>query len=294
MSRDAWGPALAGLLILGAPAASAQQTSLGLAETESPGGLVQEKGRRVNFVCPATTGTEGDVWGTGTYAYQSAICRAAIHAGVLPRGQAGVVSIVMGFSPDGFTGSTQNGVTSESYASGDYSYTFSRSTEPAAIDWTTNALQIPEDFTQPVTVICQGDPNLKGTVWGTNPYISDSAICAAAVHAGVITTRGGAVAVTKVPGIEQYEATRQFGVTSLPWSAWADAFRVSAGTAGPVEESPDSGRTIRTAGFTGAGSGMDVVPRTIPLAGFTGTGNGADIVERTITTPGWTASGNAQ
>lgn len=294
MSRDTRSVVLACLLAAGMPVASAQQASIGITATEGAGSYGSLRDRRINFVCPAVTSPHAQVWGTDLYDIQSAICPAAVHAGVLPPGRAGIVSIVIGYSHDAFMGSTRNGIASLGDPNANYAYRFSTSTEPAAIDWNTNALNIPEGFHQSITVICPGNQKSDAVVWGTDTYITDSSICRTAVHAGVVTAEGGAVTVTKVPGIAEYPASTRFGVTSLPWGAWPDAFRLSAGIAGPVDESGASGRTIRTAGFTGAGTGADIVPRTISLTGFTGQGSAADIARRTITTPGWTASGTDQ
>src|SRR5690606_36231106 len=52
---------------------------------------------------------------------------------------------------------------------------------------------------------CPPNPGREevGSVWGTGVYSDDSALCVAAVHAGVITFEdGGRVAVTIAPGAE--------------------------------------------------------------------------------------------
>lgn len=54
-------------------------------------------------------------------------------------------------------------------------------------------------------------------VWGTDIYSADSAICPAAVHAGVITTEGGEVKIERRPDRDDYEGTTRNGVTTRPW-----------------------------------------------------------------------------
>ncbi len=49
---------------------------------------------------------------------------------------------------------------------------------------------------------------------GTHVYASDSPICAAAVHAGVIGPRGGRVTVQLNPGIDRYVGSEKNGVRS--------------------------------------------------------------------------------
>jgi formylglycine-generating enzyme required for sulfatase activity len=59
----------------------------------------------------------GSVWGSGPYTLDSNLRSAAIHAGVLPPGGSGVVRVVCVKSPDSFSGSSRNGVSSSSYGS---------------------------------------------------------------------------------------------------------------------------------------------------------------------------------
>jgi hypothetical protein len=295
-SRGAWLPALAGLLLLDSPLAAAQQQdSLGILETYVASSFNRQIGRRINFICPAVTKPSTDIWGTDVYATDSAICSAAIHAGVLALGEAGPVSIVMGPEVATVQGSTRNGVTTQSYGNAVYSFTFVKPEPPAAIDWVTNALGLPRDYKPTITVICPPGGNADAFIWGTDTYIVDSAVCVAAVHAGVIGFGGGAVAVTKVPGLQPYVATVRNGVSSISWSAGDyDAYIVAPGVAGPAPATQSDGRrVIRTAGYTAAGNAVDISPRTIRTAGYEGTGTGADIVPRVIRTPGWTAMGGA-
>lgn len=293
MTRRACCLVLAGMMVLGAPAASAQRVPLGIPGTYSASAFSREAGRRLVFICPAIGKPSDNVWGVDVYSADSAICSAAIHAGVLAFQQTGLVAIVMGGTASSFEGTSRNGVTSTSYPIGGYSFTFDRNTGPAAIDWLTSMQDVPADFNQSVTVICPTGGNADGVVWGTDTYTNDSPICLAAVHAGVINFDGGAVSVTKVAGLDSYAATLQHDIQSRSWSAWADAFTVSAGTAEAVAGGMSSGRIIRLAGYTGTGNGPDIVPRTIELGGFAGTGTGPDIVPRTIRVGGWTGTGTA-
>jgi hypothetical protein len=52
----------------------------------------------------------------------------------------------------------------------------------------------------------------QGEVWGSGPYASDSDICTAARHAGVITTGGGNVRVLRAPGQDSYAASIAAGI----------------------------------------------------------------------------------
>ena len=74
--------------------------------------------------CGADYTTMGSIWGTGLYTYDSRICRAAVHAGVIQEGVGGVVTIVQQPGASEYQGSTQNGVTSSGYGPWQGSYVF--------------------------------------------------------------------------------------------------------------------------------------------------------------------------
>lgn len=63
-------------------------------------------------------------------------------------------------------------------------------------------------------------------VWGTRTYTSDSSICSAAVHAGLITLEtGGTVTFELRRGRDSYRGTRRHGVTSRDWpQPWPHSF----------------------------------------------------------------------
>lgn len=72
--------------------------------------------------------------------------------------------------------------------------------------------------TDGLTCIC-AKGNDKGKVWGTKMYMTGSATCAAAIHAGAITkTKGGKVEIKYANGCKAYKGTIKNGVTSNFWS----------------------------------------------------------------------------
>jgi hypothetical protein len=78
-----------------------------------------EIGKTYACACPASASVDspaGAVYGTLVYAYDSNICSAAVHAGVLKAATSGRVSVEMVDSPPVFKGTTQNGVKSEVWA----------------------------------------------------------------------------------------------------------------------------------------------------------------------------------
>jgi hypothetical protein len=76
----------------------------------------------------------------------------------------------------------------------------------------------------PVAVTCP--PNgAADSVWGTDVYTDDSSICAAAVHAGLITFEsGGPVVFEIVDGRQAYTGSQRNGVTSYDYGPWSGSF----------------------------------------------------------------------
>ena len=295
------------LLLCVASCPCVAQQALGINEYQNASAFRQEPGRRLTFVCQASDGTKATIYGTDTYTDDSAICAAAIHAGVLKAGQTGEVRIVIGSGAPSFEGTERNGVTSRRYGRWEYSYTFAGDAKPGTVSWWTVWNEMPADYTSPVTVTCPAEGNVDATVWGTDIYSGGSAICVAAVHAGVITSdRGGVVTVTRAKGQDAFPGSDRNRVASRRWGAYADAFTVAAASVSesaagtPVRAVPGP-RTIMTAGFAGSGVTasaavpVNVAPRTLQTSGFTGSGlsttaTGPAVAPRTINTAGWTAS----
>lgn len=103
--------------------------------------------------------------------------------------------------------------------------------EPATDDvralWSNSAGQYVEGTT--IDINCPEGGYLDASVWGGDNgiYTDDSAICVAAVHAGLITVEeGGTVVIEKTAGEDDYGAGfAANGVTSLPWQEpWTGSF----------------------------------------------------------------------
>ncbi len=63
------------------------------------------------------------------------------------------------------------------------------------------------------------------SVWGSDIYTSDSSICTAAVHSGLISfDRGGTVTVELRPGRAIYGCSERNGVTSSPYGPYQHSF----------------------------------------------------------------------
>lgn len=72
-----------------------------------------------------------------------------------------------------------------------------------------------------------GNSRDAGSVWGSGPYGDDSSVCAAGVHAGVISfARGGRVRIQMRPGQNRYVASTRNGVETRDYTAWPGSFAV--------------------------------------------------------------------
>lgn len=78
-----------------------------------------------------------------------------------------------------------------------------------------------------ITAVCPKECGLSYSVWGTDDYTTDSSICTAAVHAGVIQAgEGGKVKVSITAGKPSYDGSERNGVTSRRWGNYDSSFTV--------------------------------------------------------------------
>jgi LCCL domain len=179
--------------------------------------------------CPALEAA-GTVWGTYYYTDDSRLCLAAVHAGAIPA-SGGAISVHAAPGRDYYTASSANGVSSRSYGRWARSIIFDRvQSEESALgnvpicsgsfDGHTGAGGPP---------VCRCVTTASGSIWGSGPYTSDSSICRAALHAGVISSSGGIVRVTAAPGQKEYRGSTANGVTTSGWGSYPRSFTVSRG-----------------------------------------------------------------
>jgi hypothetical protein len=75
------------------------------------------------FTCPPN-GSIGRIWGTDIYTYDSSICTAAVHSGIITARDGGRVVIRIRPGKEFYNGTTRNGVTSSRYGSYNGSFVF--------------------------------------------------------------------------------------------------------------------------------------------------------------------------
>ncbi|MFN3537646.1 MAG: LCCL domain-containing protein [Brevundimonas sp.] len=203
-----------------------------------------------SLTCQCVAGSDtvqsGTVWGSGPYSGDSAICRAARHAGAIgPQG--GVVTMRLTGGQSSYHGSERNGVSSNSWGSFPNSLVFEARNQDGMV-WTGQSGQGGDhqtggqtyggvDFApcpqngrslrQGNSLTCQcvagSDTVQSGTVWGSGPYSGDSAICRAARHAGAIGPQGGVVTVRLTGGQSSYHGSERNGVSSNSWGSFPNS-----------------------------------------------------------------------
>lgn len=190
-------------------------------------------GDRSELVCHCDETVGGNqVWGTDVYTDDSALCHAAVHAGAIP-GSGGVIRVHAVAGRSSYRGSARNGISTANYGEWSRSIVFD---DPKTLaNWLGGAPLCPVLYNAAPSGWsgdCRCDAGRSGPVWGTNPYTSDSAVCMAALHAGVIGPNGGVVHLSPAPGQSSYRGSTRNGVITSEYGSWDASFRVSAATAG--------------------------------------------------------------
>jgi len=104
--------------------------------------------------------------------------------------------------------------------------------EDVALAWQATASEYAGEVGQRFSYDCPagGEPS---QVWGWDVYTSDSSVCGAAMHVGLITREtGGTVTVEIREGQASYPGTDQFEVSSAPYGVYTSSFVV----VGPDDE----------------------------------------------------------
>jgi hypothetical protein len=174
------------------------------------------------FTCRCTPEVtqRGGVWGTDVYTDDSAMCRAALHAGVITP-QGGVITALRSGGRSLYIGSSRNGVASNDFANFPSSVEF-KGTPPAppGPGLCPAYLGVSRELPTPFTCRCTLEATQRGGVWGTDVYTDDSAMCRAAFHAGRIPLTGGVITAVRVEGRALYVGSTRNGVQSNDYGAF--------------------------------------------------------------------------
>lgn len=89
----------------------------------------------------------------------------------------------------------------------------------ASTDWSDNLVPYSNQVGQQFSLYCEPGGTLH-PVWGTGIYSSNSSVCSAAVHAGIIRpSMGGQVNIEMTTNPGSYSGTTRNGVSSSDWTS---------------------------------------------------------------------------
>lgn len=228
-----------------------------------------------SFVFTVTGSADEPVWGTSVYTDDTALEGAAVHAGVLRSGQSGEVHVTVLPGQARYEGSKRNGIESMSASAAAGSFRIGSGPPPNMARPTSISGfrgRIGEVLTIPV-VGAQ-----SGSVWGTDVYTDDSAVAAAAVHAGVLRVgEFGFVRITMMQGQPAYVGSTRGGIISQNYGEFQGSFQIAAAPQPWAIKLPDD---------VADGTGMVTLPSlrkeigisfSVKVTGAAGTIRGSDI-----------------
>jgi hypothetical protein len=187
--------------------------------------------QRFAVVCPPN-GQPRPVWGSDTYTDDSSVCGAGAHVGVITMRGGGTVTIEVRPGMRSYEASDRNGVGTINFGESEGSFVVVRpavtttSAGPATggSGWNATAARHRGRNGERFTFSCPAGGIASG-VWGTDVYSDDSSVCAAAVHAGLISlVTGGSVAIEIRAAAPTYQASTRRGVASASLTEAAGSF----------------------------------------------------------------------
>jgi hypothetical protein len=122
-TTESYGPWNGSFVFIGQPT---WNTDVGYGDSgwdATAGNFGTDTGQSYFYICPPG-GSAGEVWGTGTYTYDSSVCTAAVQEGLITLAKGGDVTVQIGTGVNAYTGSTQNDITSSDWSGFCPSYTF--------------------------------------------------------------------------------------------------------------------------------------------------------------------------
>lgn len=87
----------------------------------------------------------------------------------------------------------------------------------------------PRDMRGDDPVVCACNAGMDtGSVWGSGPYTGDSAVCAAAAHAGALEAGVGVVVLLPMGAQDGFAASERNGISTSKWNSYGSSFSVFA------------------------------------------------------------------
>ena len=183
--------------------------------------------KRIN--CPAKCKNQNNViFGTFIYTYDSPVCKAAIHSGVISK-HGGLVSIKLLSKFNFFNGSKLNDISSASISITTTGYTILKAPEVTPIKCDTSSINRMFDNKIGLKYIvnCPRNCSKKSNyVYGKDIYSGDSSICQSAIHSGQLNDNGGEVIFSFDKGLKNYESIKRNGITSRSRNQYLISFKI--------------------------------------------------------------------
>ncbi|MGB7341614.1 MAG: LCCL domain-containing protein, partial [Phototrophicaceae bacterium] len=151
--------------------------------------LEAETGDIFTVACPAD-GERRSIWGTEIYTSDSSMCTAAAHMGLITLEDGGEFVVTFLDGQEEYEGTEQNGIETSNWGSFRASFSVSAISDVVSIDWNTRAYDLEAETGDTFAVACPADGERR-SIWGTEIYTSDSSMCTAAAHMGLITLEDG-------------------------------------------------------------------------------------------------------
>jgi hypothetical protein len=183
-------------------------------------GINRELPTPFSCTCSAQATAEAAIWGTDVYTDDSALCRAALHAGVISA-QGGLVTVNRSPGRGLYVGTMRNGVKSNDFGAFPSSIAFKGTPPtPPGPGPCPASLGFARELPMPFTCRCSAQSTREGAVWGTDVYTDDSSLCRAALHAGRVSFDGGTITATRSEGRPLYVGSTRNGVMSSDFGAF--------------------------------------------------------------------------
>jgi hypothetical protein len=178
--------------------------------------------------CPkCENNTTGVVYGIGIYSPYSSICKAANHKGVLAPDQEGDVIIELTGPKEFFQEDVNK---TRPMGKTDSSFRFKQAGElkPLACETTAEEENYSnEEVNTRHVAVCPQDCNSKKDskhIYGTDFYTETSPICIAAIHAGVLSDKGGEIEFLIQGEQSAFKASKAFGILSQDHGVYLRSF----------------------------------------------------------------------
>lgn len=204
----------------------------------NPGNLIKfRKNTGMTYSVQVTGTLQGGVWGgaDGVYTDDSAVAKAAVHAGLLGVGETKVLKVTILPGRQWYNGCSKNGIATPNFGSFAGSYKFEIENEGVVtpeeeigrrvISDPGNLAKMRANVGEVYLIQIVGTN--QGGVWGgaDGVYTDDSAVAKAAVHAGLVKVGEQAIVKVRImPGLQRYTGSPANGITTTNFGPFPGSY----------------------------------------------------------------------